>query len=129
MIPADSLILLLEDDPDQVLLTKRALSKAQVTNPLHVVGNGEQATIYLSSAKNPVPGLLLLDLRVPRIGGLKLLEWIRTKPRLQSMIVVIVTSSIEPEDRRRADELGAIAYLCKPVDSEGILELMQSIPR
>jgi CheY-like chemotaxis protein len=122
------LILLVEDDPNQVLFLKRALAKAKITNPLRVVTNGEQALLYLSNRLNEVPSLVLLDLMVPRIRGMKVLEWMRGRPELRDIPVVVVTSSIETDDRRRADELGVLAYLCKPICAEGLLELMDTVP-
>lgn len=122
------LILLVEDDPNQVLFLERALAKVRITNPLHVARNGEQAILYLADRSHEPPSLVLLDLKVPRIRGLKVLEWIRSRPDYADMPVVVVTSSIEPDDRRRADQLGVLAYLCKPVYAEGLLELMDMVP-
>jgi CheY-like chemotaxis protein len=118
-------ILLVEDDPDQVFFFKRALGKLNVAHPLHVVTNGEQAVLYLSKKDNPRPVLLLLDLHVPRIGGLRVLEWLRGQADLRELPTVVVTSSIEPEDLREAERLGVIAYLCKPINAEGLRELME----
>jgi len=122
------LILLVEDDPNQVLFLKRALDRAHITNPLRVATNGEQAILYLFDRSHEPPALVLLDLKVPRVRGLKVLEWIRAQPDLRETPVVVVTTSIEPEDRRRADQLGVLAYLCKPVSAEGLLELMDLVP-
>ncbi len=128
MMPADkeSLgpILLVEDDPDQIFFLRRALGKLNVAHPLHVATNGEQAVLYLSQKDHPRPSLLLLDLKVPRIGGLRVLEWVRHQPDLRDVPAVVVTTSIEPDDRRRADQLGVVAYICKPVDAEGLREVM-----
>jgi CheY-like chemotaxis protein len=122
------LILLVEDDPNQVLFLKRALGKVNITNPLRVATNGEKAILYLADRSHEPPSLVLLDLKVPRVKGMKVLEWIRSQPDLRETPVVVVTSSIEPDDRRRADELGVLAYLCKPVYAEGLLELMDMVP-
>ena len=124
----DALVLLVEDDPNQVIFIERAFRQVGLPNPLRVVRNGEQAVSYLSDRTNPVPALILLDLKVPRIRGLKVLEWIRSQPDLKEIPTVVVTSSIETDDRRRADELGVVAYLCKPVFAEGLLELMDLVP-
>jgi CheY-like chemotaxis protein len=125
---SQGLILLVEDDANQVLFLKRALAKAKITNALQVARNGEQAILYLSNRSNEAPSLVLLDLKVPRIRGMKVLEWMRGRPELKEMPVVVVTTSIEPDDRRRADQLGVLAYLCKPVCAEGLLELMDMVP-
>jgi RNA polymerase sigma factor (sigma-70 family) len=131
---SDFLILMVEDDPDQILLSKRALAKANLVNPLRVVTTGDEAIAYLSGKApyndrkvNPLPSLILLDLKLPKIGGLEILEWLRSQPALKNIPVTILTSSINPKDRQRADELGISAYLCKPVAPEGLLEMMRSI--
>jgi RNA polymerase sigma factor (sigma-70 family) len=131
---SEFLILMVEDEPDQVLFTQRALEKANLVNPLRIVSNGQQAIAYLAGKEpyadrktNPLPSLILLDLKLPRIGGLDVLAWIRAQPKLKNIPVVVLTSSINPKDRERADQLGVSSYLCKPVDSEGLLEMMKSI--
>ena len=122
------LILLVEDDPNQVIFLKRSLAKLQIPNPLHVVTNGQDAILYMADPSNPAPSLVLLDLLVPRIRGFKVLEWMRSRPELKDIPVAVVTTSIEPMDRRRADQLGVVAYLCKPVFPEGLQELLDSVP-
>jgi RNA polymerase sigma factor (sigma-70 family) len=133
MSVSDVLILMVEDDPDQVLIAKRALAKADLANPVRVVGTGEMAIAYLSGQApyqdrmaHPLPAIILLDLKLPRVSGLTVLEWIRRQSELRNIPVAILTVSINPQDRRRADELGVSAYLCKPVDPEGLVELMKS---
>ena len=128
MTDADDLILLVEDDPHQVEFLKRAFAKTGIANPLHVACDGQKAVTFLSDFRHPAPALILLDLKVPRISGLRLLDWMRRRPELRETPVVIITSSIEPEDRRRADELGVVAYLCKPVYVDGVQELMEMMP-
>ena len=120
--------MLVEDDPNQVLFLERALAKIKIANPLRVATNGQQAVMYLADKSNEAPSLILLDLKVPRVRGMKVLEWIRSQPDLRETPVVVVTTSIEPDDRRRADELGVLAYLCKPVFADGLLELMDLVP-
>jgi CheY-like chemotaxis protein len=125
---SSGVILLVEDDSNQVIFLRRALDKLKVTNPVQVATTGDQAIVLLSDRSSPPPSLVLLDLRVPRVSGLRILDWMRKQPELRDTPVVIVTSSIEPEDRRLADQLGAIAYLCKPVSAEGVQELMDMVP-
>jgi CheY-like chemotaxis protein len=128
MNSSDDLVLLVEDDPDQVLFVQRAFNKLRISNPLHVVTNGEAAISYLWNRNKPPPSLILLDLKVPRIRGLAILEWIRRQPDLREIPVVIVTSSIEPDDLRRAEKQGVSAFLCKPVSAEGLRELVETTP-
>jgi RNA polymerase sigma factor (sigma-70 family) len=131
---SDFLILMVEDEEDQVFLTKHALARANLVNPVRIVSDGEEAINYLSGKgpfgdrkANPLPSLILLDLKLPKIGGLEVLEWMRGRPQLKNIPVAILTSSINPRDREQADQLGVKAYLCKPVHSEGLLEMMKSI--
>jgi CheY-like chemotaxis protein len=122
------LVLLVEDDPNQVLFLTRSFAKLHISTPLHVVTNGQDAILFMSNPANPLPSLVLLDLLVPRIRGFKVLEWMRGRPELKDVPVAVVTTSIEPMDRRRADQLGVVAYLCKPVFPEGLQELLDSVP-
>jgi CheY-like chemotaxis protein len=122
------LVLLVEDDPNQVLFLTRSFAKLHISTRLHVVTNGQDAILYMSNPANPPPSLVLLDLLVPRIRGFKVLEWMRGRPELKDIPVAVVTTSIEPMDRRRADQLGVVAYLCKPVFPEGLQELLDSVP-
>jgi RNA polymerase sigma factor (sigma-70 family) len=131
---SEFLILMVEDEEDQVFLTKHALSRANLVNPVRIVSDGEEAIAYLSGKgayadrrANPLPSLILLDLKLPRIGGLEVLEWIRAQSHLKNLPVAVLTASINPRDREQADQLGVNAYLCKPVNSEGLLEMMKSI--
>jgi len=128
VIQPNAPILLIEDDPNQVIFLRRSFAKLGISNPLQVVTNGQDAIILLSTPSNPPPALVLLDLLVPRIRGFKVLEWMRSRPELRDTPVAVVTSSIEPMDRRRADQLGVVAYLCKPVFPEGLKELLDSVP-
>ena len=125
---SNGLILLVEDDPNQVIFIRRSFDKVHIPNPLHVVTNGQDAIVYMANPTNPPPSLVLLDLLVPRIRGFKVLEWMRSRPELKDIPVAVVTSSIEPMDRRRADQLGVVAYLLKPVFPEGLKELLDSVP-
>lgn len=125
---SSGVILLVEDDSNQVIFLRRALDKLKISNPLQVATTGDQAIMLLSDRDRPPPSLVLLDLRVPRVSGLRILDWMRKQPDLRDTPVVIVTSSIEPEDRRLAEQLGVIAYLCKPVSTEGVQELMDMVP-
>ncbi|MGC8837586.1 MAG: response regulator [Anaerolineae bacterium] len=119
-------ILLVEDNEDDILLIERAFRKANVANPLVVARDGEEAVAYLSDlAANPVPELVLLDLRLPRKSGFEVLEWLRAQPGLRRMPVVVLTSSGETPDIDRAYDLGANSYLVKPVGFEALLNMVK----
>jgi len=127
-------VLLAEDDPDDVLLTQIAFEKARLLNPLQVVRDGEEAIAYLrgegryANRRNyPMPILLLLDLKMPKVSGFQVLEWLRHKPALQHLSVAIMTSSDHDPHIARAYELGADSYLIKPPDAEALLALVQRL--
>jgi len=118
-------LLLVEDSPDDVFFLKRALRHAQVEADLHVVTNGREAQDYLSGAgvysdrrKHPVPSLVLLDLRMPVMSGLEVLAWIRSRPDLAELKVIVLTSSVEDSEMQRTFELGVVSYLVKPPTAE-----------
>jgi two-component system response regulator len=116
-------ILLVEDNPSDVELTKRAFEKAGITNPLVMVKDGKEALDYLFAAENfggqqteNLPALVLLDLKLPVIGGLQVLKCIRDNPATKRLVVVILTTSVEQEDVANAYDFGANSYIRKPVD-------------
>ena len=130
----DATVLLAEDDPDDVLLTHIAFEKARLANPLQVVRDGEEAIAYLQGEgrfgdrqKYPLPILLLLDLRMPRVSGFQVLEWLRDHPQLNRMPVAVMTSSDHDPHIKRAYDLGADSYLIKPPDAEALLALVQRL--
>lgn len=130
----DFIMLLVEDDPNDILLIQRAFAKACLVNPLKVVRDGEEALNYLSGSgefadrgRYPLPSLILLDLKLPRKSGLEILQWLRQQPALKHIPVIVLTSSKESSDVSRAYDLGANSYLVKPVGFEGLLELVKSI--
>ena len=115
-------ILLVEDDENDVFFFQRALNKAGMTNPLQVARDGQEAIDYLRGggkfaerANFPLPGLILLDLKLPFVMGLDVLKWIRQQSDL-SPVVVILSSSQQDDDVEAAYRLGANAYLVKPAD-------------
>ena len=134
MQSAYTTVLLVEDNPDDVLLIQRAFRKARLPYPLHQVGNGEEAInyldgkgIYANRQQHPLPGLLLLDLKLPRTSGMEVLAWLKTQPGLSQLPVVVFTSSREDSDIQRAYELGANSYLVKPVHFDDLLEMVQTL--
>lgn len=115
-------ILLVEDDPRDLELTLLALERSQLANEVVIVRDGAQALEYLlqegehagRAAGNPA--VVLLDLKLPKVSGLEVLEAVRAAPALKSMPVVMLTSSQEESDLLRSYELGVNAYVVKPVD-------------
>lgn len=115
-------ILLVEDNPTDEKLTLRAFKKAGISNPITVARDGLQAIEYLfeigseSGGDRALPAIVLLDLKLPKIDGLEVLQRIRGEPRTRLLPVVILTSSKEDEDVVRSYTAGANAYVRKPVD-------------
>ena len=130
-IAADSTILLAEDNDDDAFLMCRAFRKARLLNPLVRVRGGEEAIAYLKGegcysnrARYPIPFLLLLDLKMPRVNGFEVLQWVREQEDLKRMLVVILTSSTRQPDINHAYDLGANSYLSKPTDFDELVQLL-----
>jgi len=129
-----SVILLVEDLEDDILLIRKAFDRAQVPNPLFVVRNGEEAIAYLSGegkyanrAEHPLPQMILLDLHMPRVNGFEVLQWIRQQPGLTGQLVIVLTSSNQMRDVHEAYKLGANSFLVKPLDFQNFVELGEII--
>jgi CheY-like chemotaxis protein len=127
-------ILVAEDNEDDVFALKRAFKKAEIVNPLQVVTHGQAAVDYLEGAgeyadreKYPLPLLVFLDLKMPYLNGFEVLSWIRQRPELDSLPVVVLTSSDENRDHQKAYSLGARSYLVKPPDPDEIKRLITSL--
>lgn len=123
-------LLLVEDNEDDVFIFRRAYRQAGIPNPLHIVGDGEEACAYLfgrgefaDRERHPQPRLVLLDLKLPRKSGLEVLQCIRAEPALADLCVVVLTSSAEERDVLRAYALHAQAYLVKPPSVRTMREL------
>lgn len=123
------MILLVEDNPDDEKLTLRAFKNGNVANPIEVVRDGVEALDFLFArgayshrADMPLPTLVVLDLKLPKLDGLDVLKAIRADPRSKIIPVVILTSSNEDHDIRSCYELGANSYVRKPVDFVKFLE-------
>lgn len=135
MLPPRS-ILLVEDDENDVLFMHRALKKAGMLEQLKVVEDGQKAIDYMEGAGTfrdrsefPLPCLVLLDLKLPRVRGLEVLEWIRRQTKFQTTIVVVLTSSKLSTDIQAAYRLGANSYLVKPSDPHELPATMDLIKR
>jgi CheY-like chemotaxis protein len=129
-----SVILLVEDSPDDATLIQRAFQKTNMMNPVQLVEDGEEAIAYLSGTgpfadrgRFPVPALVLLDVKLPRRSGLEVLEWVRSAPSLKRLPVVMLTSSREQIDVNRAYDLGVNSYLTKPVAFEALVEMVKRV--
>jgi CheY-like chemotaxis protein len=124
-------ILLVEDDPGDVLITREAFAENKVRNKLDVVSDGEAAMAYLRRqgdfAAAPRPDLVLLDLNLPRRDGHEVLAEIKSDPDLQRIPVVILTTSDAEEDILRSYNLHANAYVTKPVDFERFLTVVRQV--
>jgi CheY-like chemotaxis protein len=131
-----STILLAEDNENDVLMLRRAARHAKFANPLAVVHDGEEVIAYLRGdgkyadrRRYPLPGLMLLDLKMPRRNGFEVLQWLREQPQFADLQVVVLSSSDEIKDINRAYELGANSFLVKPMffsEFVGMLEALHS---
>ena len=129
-------LLLVEDDANDILLVQRAFRKANLTIPIHVVKDGDAAVDYLAGdvpyedrREYPLPLLILLDLKLPRRSGLEVLEWVKTKPVIRRIPIVVLTSSRENTDVDHAYEIGANSYLVKPVTSSDLESMIEALDR
>jgi CheY-like chemotaxis protein len=124
-------VLLVEDDAGDVLMTREAFEHYKIRNTLHVVTDGEQAVQFVRRegefADAPRPGLIMLDLNLPRRDGLQVLAEIKADPELRLIPVVILTTSQAEEDIVRSYALHANAYVTKPVDFERFIEVIRQI--
>lgn len=128
--------LLVEDDPEQVLLIIRAFRKAEIQVPLPVLASAEEAMDYLSRAERfpqkgatTLPSLLLLDVGLPGMSGFELLAWIRKESPHPRLAVVILSASSNPSDVNRAHELGANSYMIKPTGFSALVDLVVGLER
>jgi CheY-like chemotaxis protein len=129
-------ILMADDDHDDCLLTREALQEAQLSSELVSVGDGEELLQYLrregryeDPALSPRPGLILLDLNMPRKDGREALREIKADPQLRSIPVVVMTTSQAEQDILQSYGLGAASYITKPVRFEALVEVMRMLGR
>jgi CheY-like chemotaxis protein len=127
-------ILLAEDDENDIFLMGRAFDRAGIPNPLFVVHNGQEAIDYLSGKgpyasreKHPLPGLLLLDLKMPWMDGFDVLSWLRTQSQFDTLPVVVLTSSKLQADIDKSRELGVYDYRVKPHAFEDLVRLLDDV--
>lgn len=126
------IILLVEDNPDDAELTQRAFKRSRLSNRVITKRDGQEALDYLFGAdnrngSNPLPDLILLDLNMPRINGLEVLQRMRAEERTRALPVVVLTTSDEQRDIINSYQLGANSYIRKPVDTHEFFETIQSL--
>jgi|SRR5215471_5319434 len=118
-------ILLVEDEPNDVWLMRRAFERARVSNPLIVAGSGDEAMERLAACRDgSMPCLLITDIKMPRVDGFELLCWLETQPQLRDLPRVVISSSVLEEDLARSLQLGATAYYVKPSRQMDLMELV-----
>ena len=127
-------VLLAEDNEHDIIATKRAWKKHHIANPLYIVKDGEECLDFLHQrgkygepGTTPRPGILLLDINMPKMDGLAVLKHIREDGKLHHLPVVILTSSKDEEDRLKSYHLGVNAYIAKPVGFENFSEAVRRI--
>jgi len=133
MINGNVNILLVEDNPDDVELTIHALKKNNIVNLVEIVRDGQEALDYLfytgkySNSSHPLPGLILLDLKLPKVDGIDVLRRIKVDRRRKLIPVVVLTSSKEERDVVESYDLGVNSYIKKPVDFNQFVETVKHI--
>ncbi|MBF0495043.1 MAG: response regulator [Deltaproteobacteria bacterium] len=122
-------ILLIEDNPIDIDLTRRAFVRRKVANPIEVARDGEEALAVMSrwQTGGPIPVVILLDLKLPKIDGLEVLRHLKTHPEFLTIPVVVLTSSAEDRDIKEAYHLGANSYIVKPIDFEKFVDVVTQI--
>ncbi|HYF00907.1 MAG TPA: response regulator [Planctomycetota bacterium] len=125
-------ILLVEDRPDEVELMKQALFQAGIPNPVHVVSDGAEAITYLQDREKtldriqrPLPCLILVDIKLPKLSGLDVVSWLKAHARLKRIPAIVVTSSREISDMDKAYSAGVNSYLVKPTSFREFVEKMK----
>ena len=127
-------ILLVEDNEDDIFIMQRALKQGGIMNPLQIVTDGQMALDYLGGqgsyadrARFPFPFIVFLDLKLPRMHGFEVLSWIRQQPALNTLSIVVLTSSDEPKDHDNAQQLGLTSYVVKPPTPQVLKALFDSL--
>jgi two-component system response regulator len=120
-------ILLVEDNPNDAELTIRALKQRNLANQVFVCRDGAEAIDFFAQGAGPVPKVVLLDLKLPKVDGLEVLRHLKGDLRTKSIPIVVLTSSREEPDIERAYELGANSYIVKPVDFEAFARAVSEV--
>lgn len=119
-------VLLVDDDPDDLELLLFAFKQSGFPYPLDVARDGAQALAFLFAAKK-LPVLVLLDLSMPKVGGLEVLARVRADPRLKHLVIAVLSGSDEPRDKKEAARLGVAGFLTKPVGLQGYAEVVHAV--
>ena len=134
VLPEQAVILLVEDRDDDVYLVRHALAKARVYNPFFVVTDGEQAIAYLEGRDKyanreeyPPPDIMLLDLKMPRMDGFEVLQYVRSRDDFKALRIIALTSSEDLFDVNKAYEMGANSFLVKPLEFENYSAMMRTL--
>jgi CheY-like chemotaxis protein len=132
-VDRDLTILIIEDEPNDVLLLKLALARSGIKNPVQTVADGGEAIGYLHGTGKyadrsifPFPSIIFTDLKMPRMGGFEVLQWLRAHPECFVIPMIVLTASRLDADIRRAYEMGANAYLVKPTDIADLQEMVRT---
>ena len=120
-------ILLIEDDQVDAMTVKRALKEIHVTNHLDIVGNGEEALWFLRNPENEKPGIILLDLNMPKMNGIEFLKIAKRDETLKRIPVVVLTTSKAEQDKVDSFNFGVAGYMIKPVDYQKFVEVVKTI--
>lgn len=120
-------ILLVEDDTVDAMTVKRALKEINVTNKLCLVNNGEEALAFLKDPDNQTPGIILLDLNMPRMNGIDFLKIAKKDDTMKRIPVIVLTTSKEDQDKVDSFNLGVSGYMVKPVDYKKFVEVVKTI--
>ena len=120
-------ILLVEDDKVDAMTVKRALKEIHVTNPLDIVGNGEEGLAYLRDSDKKFPCIILLDLNMPKMNGIEFLQISKGDDNLKRLPIVVLTTSTEEQDKVASFNLNVAGYMLKPVDYQQFVEVVRTI--
>ncbi len=120
-------ILLVEDDLVDAMTVKRAFKELSIPNPIVHLSNGEEALDYLKNQEKVKPGIILLDLNMPRMNGIELLEILKNEDNFKTIPVIILTTSTEYQDRQNSFQQSAAGYMVKPVNYRDFIEMMKTI--
>lgn len=120
-------ILLIEDDAIDIMAVKRAVKELNISNPLKTVGNGEEALIYLRDVQHDMPGIILLDLNMPRMNGIEFLQIAKNDNSLKRIPVIVLTTSQEQQDKVQSFNFSVAGYMTKPIDYLKFVEIIHTI--